>query len=226
MRIIDILCETHLVGRSDVPDDGYKSTEEWSGDKEERDSTPLDPLKTPQEDRQSKSQSENGNNTSQREEMNLRKSIELKVDNPNNIDLVDATTVNDSQNHDIRAEGNKQRTSSLVKVKSVGNSHQNEEGAGPLVEHGVPIVLTRTDDESSTLEKKLLRANILDSNGGEISPGAGQEGHTIFNVEQPKQGQHHSQNIHQNQVSQFSPTHRYDQIANQISGDQSNNIQP
>ena len=39
--------------------------------------------------------------------MNLGNSIEFKVDNPNNIDLVDATTVNDSQNHDIRAEGNK-----------------------------------------------------------------------------------------------------------------------
>ena len=60
MRIIDILSEKvdHLVGRSDVPDDGYKSTEEWSGDKEERDSTPLDPLKTPQGVIQSKSQSE------------------------------------------------------------------------------------------------------------------------------------------------------------------------
>ena len=108
MRIIDILSEKvdQLVGGSDVPDDGYKSTEEWSGDKEERDSTPLDPLKTPQEDKQSKSQSENGNNTSQREEMNLRNSIELKVDNPNNIDLVDATTGKDLQNHEVRAEMN------------------------------------------------------------------------------------------------------------------------
>ena len=76
-----------------------------------------------------------------------------------------------------------------------------EESAGPLVEQAVPSVPTTTD-------------------------GAGQDGYISSNMNQPKQGQHHSQNTNQNQGSQFLPTHCYDPIANQISGDLSNNIQP
>ena len=64
--------------------------------------------------------------------MNLGNSIhtsdekrESKVDNPDNIDLVDATTVNDSQNHEVKAEVSMQRTSLLMKAKSVGNTQQH-----------------------------------------------------------------------------------------------------
>ena len=107
MKVINILSEKfdQLVGGGDITDDGYKSTEEWSGEKEGRDPSPLTPRNTPRGAKQSILGPEHGKISSQREERDLRNRNKLMAFNLDNFDPVDTTKEN-WQNYETKPEMN------------------------------------------------------------------------------------------------------------------------
>merc|ERR1712208_23840 len=73
MKVIDMLCGKLLQPKrgGDITDDGYRSGEEWSGEKEGRVSSPLTPRNTPRGGNQLILKPD-GKMSSQEEEKNLR----------------------------------------------------------------------------------------------------------------------------------------------------------
>ena len=117
MKVINILSEKfdQLVGRGDITDDGYKSNEEWSGEKEGRDPSPLTPRSTPREDKQSILGPEHGQISRQREEKDLRNRSKLITFNLDNFDPVDTT----------KGSWNTGMEKFLTEMDSVEDTHQN-----------------------------------------------------------------------------------------------------
>ena len=79
MKVIDMLCGKFVQPKrgGDITDDGYRSSEEWSGEKEGRVSSPLTPRITPRGGNQLILKPDHGKISSQEEEKNLRNCSKL-----------------------------------------------------------------------------------------------------------------------------------------------------
>ena len=180
-----------------------------------------------------------GDETIQRKERDTRNSNKLMDVNPNNIDLLVATTKKVLQNYEVEAERNTEMERLLTKLDSVRNTHQNcSRGKDGLAStnnieaSGIPkekyqtILVNKeaerhlTPSASTPMEGKtremLERADPLVPT---VSDEAGQERSMSLNMIPPAQGQHQSKHTLKKEGSQFLPNHCYDPIANEISGD-------
>ena len=85
----------------------------------------MNPVQAPEGSKQSIPGPERGDEIIQRKERDTRNSNKLMDVNPNNIDLLVATTKKVLQNYEVEAERNTEMERLLTKLDSVRNTHQN-----------------------------------------------------------------------------------------------------
>ena len=210
--------------KGDITDDGYKSSEEWSGVKERRVSSPVAPRNTPPGDNQIILSPDLGKLSSQEGEMNLRNHSKLITFNLEDFDPVD--TAKESQSKGLGKL-----------MSSVEKTHQNcSRGQDRNVEpSGIPEkdILVNKEDEQTipTATNALLSTNneqtvptpttdsegddqIGDENANLSVPIVSKETRQDSSVSPPMQ-------IHRSQILQ---PHCCAPITNQLSGAPSDDI--